>query len=135
MEKLGLKIDALSKVVVVIANGKRERALGKIYDVPIIIQGTLILITLEVIESINDTLLLGTDWCSMTNANIDFESQKLRLKYKGKRITVPITIGKADYSEIPYEYEEELDDQIDEMLEENSEEYEEESDLDERESF
>lgn len=60
--KLGLGIDATSKVVVVTANGQKKRALGQIKEVKLIVQGILIPTPLQVIESPDETLLLGTDW-------------------------------------------------------------------------
>src|SRR3989337_1001910 len=131
MKKLGLKIDSPSKIVVVIANGKKERALGKIHDVPLVIGGILTPITLEVIESVNDTLLLGNDWSLDVNARIDFEYRELTIRYGGKRAAVEISVEGIRKKLIPQDYEE-LDDEIDEMLDN---EYEEESDLDKRESF
>ena len=130
MKKLNLKIEEASNIIVMIANRKRERALGLIRDVPIVVQGILIPITLQIIESTNDTLLLGTDWCRMTKANIDFESEEMQIKYRGRVTNVTISFESLKIS-IPKDYE--YDDEIDEMLEE--EEYEEKSDLEERESF
>ena len=46
MRKLGLKIDSPSKIVVIIADGSKKRALGQIYDVPIVVQEILIPIIL-----------------------------------------------------------------------------------------
>jgi len=37
MKKLGLKIDSSSKIIIVIANRKKERALGQIHNVPLVI--------------------------------------------------------------------------------------------------
>ena len=66
----------------------------------------------------------------MTKANIDFESEEMQIKYRGRVTDVAISFESLKIS-IPKDYE--YDDEIDEMLEE--EEYEEESDLEERESF
>ena len=135
MKKLGLRIDSPSKIIVVIANGKKERALGQIHNVSLVIQGILASVTLQIIDSSNETLLLGTDWCLMTNAKVDFEYKELKINYKGKRAIAEISMEGIRKDIIPQDYEE-LDDEIDEMLEEeDSDEYEDESDLDERESF
>ena len=66
----------------------------------------------------------------MIKANIDFESEEMQIKYRGKVTDVAISFESLKISiSKDYEYNEE----IDEMLKE--EKYEEESDLKERESF
>src|ERR1044071_9899559 len=59
MRKLGLKIDSPSKIIAIIADESRKRALGQIHDVPIVVIPT----TLQIIDFRDDNLLLGTDWC------------------------------------------------------------------------
>jgi len=44
-----------------------------------------------VIESTEETLLLGTDWFTKTNAELSFGSNTVKLRYLNKSITVPIT--------------------------------------------
>ena len=66
--KLGIPIDVDSKVVVITANGIRERALGQINHVNINIQDIQIPMNLQVIDSTEDNLLLGTDWFEKTKA-------------------------------------------------------------------
>src|SRR5260364_235263 len=64
MDKIGLEIDQPSRTVVVTANGNRTKALGIVTNVKITIQDLIIPIRLQVIESQEETLLLGTDWFS-----------------------------------------------------------------------
>jgi hypothetical protein len=91
MNRLRIKIDQPSDVFVVTANSEKARALGQITDIKTAIQHIAIPITLQVIESPNETLLLGTDWFSKTNAKLDFGNQQVILHYDNKTITVPVT--------------------------------------------
>ncbi|CAG8736768.1 5231_t:CDS:1, partial [Funneliformis mosseae] len=54
-------IDEPSQIIIVTANRQRERALGTIKNVLLIIQGILIKMTFQVIDSTDQTLLLGID--------------------------------------------------------------------------
>jgi hypothetical protein len=90
MKKIGLAIGKPSNVFVITANGNRTRALGQI-AVNIAIQDVSIPTELQVIESTEETLLLGTDWFTKTNAELSFGSNTVRLRYLNKSITVPIT--------------------------------------------
>ena len=79
MHKLGLKINQTSNVQVITANGECIRALKQISNVKIIIQNISIPISLQVIESPNEILLLGTNWFTKTHASLDFGDQKITL--------------------------------------------------------
>ena len=54
------------------ANGNRAKALGIIDNVKIALQNIAIPINLQVIESSDETLLLGTDWFNKSRAKLDF---------------------------------------------------------------
>ncbi len=92
IKKLELRIDSPLKIIVVIANRKKERALGQIHNIPLVIQGILVPVTLQIIDSLNKTLQLGMDWYLMTNAKVDFEYKELKINYKGKRAVAKISI-------------------------------------------
>lgn len=91
MDKLKLKIDKPSSTVVITATGTRTRALGQIEDVKIAIQDILLPSTFQVIESADETLLLGNDWFHRAQARIHFDEQRLLLKHEDRRIEVPIS--------------------------------------------
>ena len=125
MKKLGLSISTPSNVVVITASGIRTRALGKIENVKIAVQDLLIPIHLQVMDSVDETLLLGTDWFNKTCATLSFDTQTLHLKYLRKTVEVQTTHVKGN--ELPNIYEQEDDDDlVDELQQEESkEEYEE----------
>lgn len=97
MDKLGLEPDAPSKTVVVTANGTRERALGQITDLKIFIQDLIIPIKLQVIESKEETLLLGTDWFEKMKAKWDFDARTLQIQHDGRILK----IGTTHLSDVP----------------------------------
>ncbi|CAG8781668.1 772_t:CDS:1, partial [Acaulospora morrowiae] len=105
-DKLRLTINEKSTSVVVTANRTRERTLGKIKDVGITIQGVTIPVKLRVIESRDETLLLGTDWFQKTKARIHFDEQKIFLRYQGKELEIPISHNGVEELTRPDESEE-----------------------------
>ncbi|CAG8641505.1 1147_t:CDS:2, partial [Cetraspora pellucida] len=76
VNKLKLKIQEKSSTVVVTMTGARTRALGKITNLNIMIQNTIIPSTVQVIESSDETLLLGTDWFQKAKARLHFDEQQ-----------------------------------------------------------
>ena len=74
MDKLRLSPDSPSETVIITANGIRIRALGQISNLKISIQDLIIPIQLQVIESREETLLLGTDWFEKMKAKWDFDT-------------------------------------------------------------
>ena len=62
MDKLGYKINEPSKLTIVTANGSQIRSLGKINRIPLELEGEFIPTTFQVLDSVDDTLILGNDW-------------------------------------------------------------------------
>src|SRR5688572_10146102 len=90
-KKLELTINGLSKVVVITANGVKQRVFGQIDYVPIGIQNLLVPMKLQVIESSEETLLLGTDFFEKTQAQWNFADKTLGLFYNGDQTIVQTT--------------------------------------------
>src|SRR5215216_2506286 len=90
MKKLGLTIQEASQVIIVTANGQRERALGVIKNVPLIIHEILIKTTFQVIESTDKTLLLGIDWCRKNKVNVDFDNNEMLITSGLDKVIVPV---------------------------------------------
>jgi len=123
MRKLGLRIDRDSKTIVVTANGAREKALGTIINVKITLQNIAIPIDLQVIESKDETLLLGTDWFTKARANLDFDNYTLKIRYLEKWATIYTTHVSGE--PVPEEFEEftDEDEWIDEIEDDETETY------------
>jgi hypothetical protein len=117
-KKLGLNIDKPSKLIVTTANGSRVRVLGQITEARIIIQHVSVPVELQVIESPQDTLLLGVDWCRKTKMNLDFSTQTASISYVTKRATFNILFEEGMVDE-----RENLDQVLDEYEEEDLDEY------------
>jgi len=134
IKKLGLEPDTSSKTVVITANGTRTRALGQITKLRISIQNMLVPVTLQVIESREETLLLETNWLHQMKAKWDFNSRQLQIQYQGRTIQIETThfANTPPKSTINYDTEDDGDDE-DELIDEI--EYEAESDLDEHEAY
>ena len=129
MNKLGLVIQESSQVIIITANGQRERALGVIKNVPLVIHGILIKTTFQIIESTDETLLLGIDWCKKNKVNVDFDNNEMLITCSLDKaiVLVQCIVG----NRIPtIVFDEEIDQLIDEELE-----YDTEDDVEERESF
>lgn len=127
--KLRLEITKPSNTIVVTADGTRNRALGQIEKVPIVIQTLLIPTTFHVIDSKDETLLLGTDWFRRTRAVLDFNNKSVQLTFLAKTILAPISIHIGEVPRYVSFQEEEIDNEIDEIFDE----YEYEDDLIEKE--
>ncbi|CAG8803972.1 3483_t:CDS:2, partial [Dentiscutata erythropus] len=80
-----------SKIVVVTFNSGRSKTLGIVENIKIMLQGIVIPIDLQVIKSMNETLLLGTDWFAKSCTTLNFGNHTLHIKYAGKQATINTT--------------------------------------------
>jgi hypothetical protein len=138
-KRLGLKITRPSKTVITIANGTHQRALGEVENVGIAVQNLLIPMTVTVIESMEENLLLGTDFLHKTNALLNFQDGIVSLKYKGKETSAEILFIQGY---LPVDVEETNDDEIEfnqtddeENFEETPEEEDDNNELDALEEY
>ncbi|CAG8827070.1 4206_t:CDS:1, partial [Cetraspora pellucida] len=89
--KLGLEINDNSITTVIMATSARAKTLGRVKDVEITIQDVRVPIFLQIIEFPEETLLLETDWFQKANAQLYFDSQKLRISNDEKAVEIPIS--------------------------------------------
>src|SRR3954453_8888742 len=134
VKRLHLRIDEPSKIIINTANGKRARALEKINTVKMMIGSIRIPITLQVIESLDENLLLGTDWFKRTKAILNFDEKRVKFRYLTKSTSVPITFYDSSSVELDEESNTSMDELIDVIEDLTNDQYEEE-DLDERDIF
>ena len=134
-EKLGINITESSNGRFRLADGKKVIALGQIF-ITIKIGEIMIPMRVQIIDSREKHLIMGTEILAKIKGKIDFEKEKLEMEYKGEKVKVPIYFSKEkvkiwneeleDNWEEEYEEEEEYDEEIPEMeYEEEEEEYEE----------
>jgi hypothetical protein len=62
LEQLGYKSSRSSKVVIVTANGTREKAVGRVDNLPVNVQNVYIQSPVHIIKSKDNVLILGNDW-------------------------------------------------------------------------
>src|SRR5437763_6184352 len=82
MEKLGYEIEELSNIIIKSANDQKERSLGIIRGVEILLKGEKIITDMEVIESSDELLILGSDWIKRNVKNIEIDKEKMQIKGK-----------------------------------------------------
>src|SRR6266487_4625297 len=119
-KRLGIRIERPSKIIFTIANGKKIPSLGETEITIEIDEEVEIPITVQIIDSIKEDLLLGTAFLVKTKGVIDFENGKLTLKYDGEQIEIPIYYIKEgedenseeESGEDEYDQYEEIEDEL-----------------------
>src|SRR5436305_1181512 len=82
MEKLGYEIEESSNIIIKSANDQKERSLGIIKRVEILLEGEEVTTDMEVIENSDELLILGNDWIKRNVKNIDIDNGEMRIKGK-----------------------------------------------------
>src|SRR3954447_10471629 len=90
MDKLGYKINELSKLTIVTANGSRIRSLGKINWIPLELEDEFIPTTFQVLDSVDDTLILGNDWLRKVQAVLNWKKGTLTIKGAHALLSTPL---------------------------------------------
>src|SRR5437764_1154422 len=90
MDKLGYKINEPSKLTIVTANGSRIRSLGKINRIPLELEGEFIPTTFQVLDSVDDTLILGNDWLRKVQAVLNWKKGTLTIHDSDAPLTTQI---------------------------------------------
>src|SRR2546421_3442906 len=126
-KRLGIRIERPSKTIFTIANGKKIPSLGETEITIEIDEEIEMPITVQVIDSIKEDLLLGTAFLVKTKGVIDFENGKLTLKYDGEQIEIPIYYikGESENESSESEWEESEKSEEEESGEDEYDQYEE----------
>ena len=120
-KRLGIRIERPSKTIFTMANGKKTPSLGETEIRIEITEEIEIPVTVQVIDSVKEDLILGTAFLVRKEGEINFGKEKLIIKHKGKQITIPIQCMKeeqdneTDDSETEkedYEQYEEVDEEL-----------------------
>src|SRR5437764_7292220 len=90
MEKLGYEIEELSNIIIKSANDQKERSLGIIRRVEILLKGKEVIMDMKVIESSDELLILGSDWIKRNVKNIDIDKEEMQIKGKYRIQVIPI---------------------------------------------
>src|SRR2546423_14536687 len=107
MDKLGYEIDEPSNIIIKSENDQRNRSLGRINNVEILLEGEDIVTDVEVIENADELLILGNDWIKENVKNIDIENEEMKIKGSYRTRVIPIELTK-EMDEEEYESEEDV---------------------------
>jgi len=122
--RLGIRIKRPSKTIFTMANGKKTPSLGETEIRIEITEEIEIPVTVQVIDSVKEDLILGTAFLVRKEGEINFKKEKLIIKHEKKQITIPIQCMKE-------EQDNETDDSETESEESEKEDYEQYEEIDE----
>ena len=125
MKKLGYIIDQSSKLVIIAVNGEKTRALGEIMDFPLKVKGIHFTHNIQVIDFSDEILILGNDWLTKVNANLDWKERTLMLWKSNRMVSIPVQLTKSYISKTNEDFSDEIDksDESEEYESENLEEF------------
>ncbi|KAG9293511.1 hypothetical protein G9A89_005514 [Geosiphon pyriformis] len=110
MQQLKQNIDRPAQTVIVTADSMKKTPVGKIDDFPFSIDGIIIPVKVLVIDALQYQALVRNDWLLKANANLNWETQELKISYQGQYTIVPATCGtfnKRSEKAPVFEFEEE----------------------------
>src|SRR5215216_3674649 len=111
IKKYDYKIDQPSNLIIVIANGSRVRSLGQISALPLELKRQEILTPVQVLESTDEILILGSDWLKRFRANVDYDHDILSIRTKGQLIKVPFSATRVNRFSVQIPQDEEYEEE------------------------
>ncbi|KAG9300014.1 hypothetical protein G9A89_009742 [Geosiphon pyriformis] len=91
IQQLQKTVDRLAQTVIVIANGMKKTPVGEIDNFLFTIDGIIILVKVLVIDAPQYQVLVKNNWLLKANANLDWETQELKISYQEQHTRVPAT--------------------------------------------
>ena len=116
LKRLDWTIDKPTRLTFIAADGKVNRPLGRVEDIPVTFGPAIIPINAVVTSADTYDLILGNDWISKAKAVMDFRKHKLQITWKGRTYAIPLDIHKGIRPERQVkkvESEEEIDEEPD----------------------
>ncbi|KAG9289286.1 hypothetical protein G9A89_007847 [Geosiphon pyriformis] len=110
MQQLKQNIDRPAQTVIVTADGMKKTPVGEIDDFPFSIDGITIPVKVLVMDAPQYQALVRNDWLLKANANLNWETQELKISYQGQYTIVPAICGifnKCSEKAPVFEFEEE----------------------------
>src|SRR5436305_14797787 len=92
MDELGYEIDEPSNIIIKSANNQKNRSLGRINNVEILLEGEDIITDVEVIENADKLLILGNDWIKENVKNINIENKEMKIRGRYETQVIPIEL-------------------------------------------
>ncbi|KAG9287751.1 hypothetical protein G9A89_004154 [Geosiphon pyriformis] len=93
MQQLQRTVDRSVQTVIVTADGIKKTPVRKIDNFPFTIDGITILVKVLVMNAPQYQALIGNDWLLKANANLNWETQELKILYQEQYTIVPATCG------------------------------------------
>jgi len=90
LDRLGYKVDKLSKLVVVIANEAHTKSLGVVSHLPITLGKIDTHTSFQVLQSKDKVLILGNEWLRENNAVIDWKRFIFTIQYRKRTANIPV---------------------------------------------
>lgn len=88
LKDLDMEITRASKTVMVNVNGERRRPLGAVSDIPLKIHNCIIPMDAIVTDADSYSAIVGNDWLRKTKAVIDYNNNKMIIKWKNNVLEV-----------------------------------------------
>ncbi|KAG9297166.1 hypothetical protein G9A89_019447 [Geosiphon pyriformis] len=93
IQQLQKTVDRPAQTVIVIADGMKKTPVREIDNFLFIIDRITIPVKVLVMDAPQYQALIGNDWLLKANANLDWETQELKISYQGQYTIVPVTCG------------------------------------------
>ncbi|KAG9300123.1 hypothetical protein G9A89_000863 [Geosiphon pyriformis] len=93
MQQLQRTVDRPAQTVIVTADGMKKTPVEEIDNFPFTINGITILVKVLVIDAPQYQALVRNDWLLKANANLNWETQELKILYQGQYTIVSATCG------------------------------------------
>ncbi|KAG9304763.1 hypothetical protein G9A89_003937 [Geosiphon pyriformis] len=93
IQQLKQNVDRPAQTVIVTADGMKKTPVGKIDDFPFLIDRITIPVKVLVIDAPQYQALVGNDWLLKANANLNWETQELKILYQEQYIIVLAICG------------------------------------------
>ncbi|KAG9289186.1 hypothetical protein G9A89_022495 [Geosiphon pyriformis] len=109
MQQLQRTVDRLVQTVIVTANDMKKTPVEKINNFLFIIDEITIPVKVLVIDIPQYQAFIENNWLFKTNANLNWETQKLKILYQGQYTRVPAicnTFNKKSEKNLVFEFEE-----------------------------
>ncbi|OMH84773.1 DNA damage-inducible protein 1 [Zancudomyces culisetae] len=94
-QKLGIKPDINTNECIITADGGRHKPLGKVGDLPINLANVVFGSEVLVMNLPNNVLILGMDWLSRYNAQLDLKAKNITITNNNNRIILPLHMNES----------------------------------------
>src|SRR5215469_11398446 len=91
LDQVHKNIDAPTNIKIIDVMGNKSAPLGVVYQVPVKIRDITVPINMIVTNSAEYNVLLGNEWLKKVNANINYGSSTITIKYEGLQQKIPVT--------------------------------------------